>query len=66
MGEGSKYVTVKNCEIYNIGLKYNLPKDHGIYIGYGADHLTFSRIVFMTIPVPVYRCPVPLTEAGIP
>lgn len=42
LGEGSKYVTVKNCEIYNIGLKYNLPKDHGIYIGYGADHWTFE------------------------
>ena len=42
LGEGSKYVTVKNCEIYNIGLKYNLPKDHGIYIGSGADHWTFE------------------------
>ncbi|HWQ89819.1 MAG TPA: cell wall-binding repeat-containing protein [Desulfitobacteriaceae bacterium] len=42
MGEGSAYVTVRNCEFYNIGLKYNLPKDHGIYIGYGANHWTID------------------------
>ncbi len=42
MGEGSKYVTVRNSEIYNIGLKYNLPKDHGIYMGYGAEYWSFE------------------------
>jgi parallel beta-helix repeat protein len=42
MGEGSAYVTVRNCEFSNIGLKYNLPKDHGIYLGYGADHWTID------------------------
>lgn len=40
-GEGSSYCTVKNCEIYNVGLKINKPKDHGIYIGYGAYNWTF-------------------------
>ncbi len=41
-GEGSSYCTVKNCEIYNVGLKINKPKDHGIYIGYGAYSWTFT------------------------
>lgn len=41
-GEGSSYCTVKNCEIYNVGLKINKPKDHGIYIGYGAYNWTFT------------------------
>jgi putative cell wall-binding protein len=40
-GEGSDYCTVKNCEIYNVGLKINKPKDHGIYIGYGSYNWTF-------------------------
>lgn len=41
-GETSSYCTVKNCEIYNVGLKINKPKDHGIYIGYDASNWTFS------------------------
>ncbi len=41
-GEGSDYCTVKNCEIYNVGLKINKPKDHGIYIGYGSYNWTFA------------------------
>lgn len=40
-GEGSDYCSVKNCEIYNVGLKINKPKDHGIYIGYGCYNWTF-------------------------
>lgn len=40
-GEGTSYCTVQNCEIYNVGLKINKPKDHGIYIGYGASNWTF-------------------------
>lgn len=38
----SNNCTVKDCEIYNVGLKINKPKDHGIYIGYGASNWTFS------------------------
>ena len=40
--KGSSYCTVKNCEIYNVGLKINKPKDHGIYIGYDAYNWTFA------------------------
>ncbi|MBV7273929.1 cell wall-binding repeat-containing protein [Clostridiaceae bacterium UIB06] len=40
--EISSNCIVKNCEIYNVGLKINKPKDHGIYIGYGASNWTFS------------------------
>lgn len=42
-GEGSSYCSVKNCKIYNIGLKVDRPKDHGIYIGYGAYNWTFEN-----------------------
>lgn len=38
----TSYCTVINSNIYNIGLKLNKSKDHGIYIGYGADHWTFE------------------------
>ncbi|MFL0194612.1 cell wall-binding repeat-containing protein [Clostridium sp. WILCCON 0269] len=41
-GEGSSYCTVKNCHIYNVGLEVDRPKDHGIYIGYGAYNWTFD------------------------
>ncbi|NMM63577.1 cell wall-binding protein [Clostridium sp. P21] len=41
-GEGSDYCSVKNCEIYNVGLKINKPKDHGIYIGYDCYNWTFT------------------------
>ncbi|MFL0194603.1 cell wall-binding repeat-containing protein [Clostridium sp. WILCCON 0269] len=41
-GEASSNCTVKNCTIYNVGLKINKPKDHGIYIGYGSYNWTFS------------------------
>ncbi len=41
-GEDSSYCTVKNCEIYNVGLKVDKPKDHGIYIGYGASNWKFE------------------------
>lgn len=40
--QNSSNCTVKDCEIYNIGLKINKPKDHGIYIGYGVSNWTFS------------------------
>lgn len=42
-GEDSSYCTVSNSEIYNVGLKINKPKDHGIYIGYGAYNWTFNN-----------------------
>lgn len=42
-GESSSYCSVKNCKIYNIGLKVDRPKDHGIYIGYGAYNWTFEN-----------------------
>ena len=42
-GENSKFCTVKNCQIYNVGLKVDRPKDHGIYIGYGAYNWTFEN-----------------------
>ncbi|WP_246615363.1 cell wall-binding repeat-containing protein [Clostridium thailandense] len=42
-GEDSSYCSVKNCRIYNIGLKVDRPKDHGIYIGYGAYNWTFEN-----------------------
>lgn len=41
-GQDSSYCTVKNCEIYNVGLKVDKPKDHGIYIGYGSTYWTFE------------------------
>lgn len=41
-GENSSYCTVRNSNIYNIGLKVNKPKDHGIYIGYGASNWVFE------------------------
>lgn len=42
-GESSSFCSVKNCKIYNIGLKVDRPKDHGIYIGYGAYNWTFEN-----------------------
>lgn len=42
MGEGASYVTVKNCDIFQIGLQQDLEKDHGIYIGYGAHDWIFD------------------------
>ncbi|WP_343069757.1 cell wall-binding repeat-containing protein [Clostridium aciditolerans] len=39
---GSNNCTVKDCEIYNVGLKINKPKDHGIYIGYDVSNWTIS------------------------
>ncbi|WML35790.1 cell wall-binding repeat-containing protein [Clostridium sp. OS1-26] len=42
-GESSSFCSVKNCKIYNIGLKVDRPKDHGIYIGYGAYNWTFEK-----------------------
>lgn len=41
-GENSGYCTVKNCHIYNVGLKVDKPKDHGVYIGYGSYNWTFD------------------------
>lgn len=41
-GENSNDCTVKNCTIYNVGLKVNKPKDHGIYIGYQANNWVFD------------------------
>jgi putative cell wall-binding protein len=41
-GESSNFCTVKNCKIYNVGLKVDKPKDHGIYIGYGSYNWTFE------------------------
>lgn len=39
LGDGdSNFCTVKNCEIYDVGLLNNLKKDHGIYIGYGVKN----------------------------
>ena len=40
--QDTSYVTVRNSEIYNIGLDQKTQKDHGIYIGYGAHHWTFD------------------------
>ncbi|WP_308639486.1 right-handed parallel beta-helix repeat-containing protein [Paenibacillus silvisoli] len=37
-GEGPDFVTIKKCNIYNIGLLRDSPLDHGVYVGYGADH----------------------------
>lgn len=43
MGEkNSSYVTVRNTEIYNVGLAQKKQTDHGIYIGYGAHNWTFD------------------------
>ncbi|MCT8977240.1 cell wall-binding repeat-containing protein [Clostridium sp. CX1] len=42
-GENSSFCSVKNSHIYNIGLKVDRPKDHGIYIGYGAYNWTFEN-----------------------
>ena len=41
-GENSDNCTVKNCTIYNVGLKVNKPKDHGIYIGYQSNNWVFD------------------------
>lgn len=41
-GANSSNCTVKNCHIYNIGLKVDKPKDHGIYIGYSCDNWIFD------------------------
>lgn len=40
--QDTSYVTVRDSEIYNIGLDQKTQKDHGIYIGYGAHHWTFD------------------------
>lgn len=42
LGEGASYCTVRGNEIYNVGLKLNKPKDHGIYIGYGVSNWTID------------------------
>lgn len=43
MGYGNTgYITVQDCEIYDVGLKLNKATDHGIYIGYGAHDWTFQ------------------------
>lgn len=43
MGEkDSSYVTVRNSEIYNVGLAQKKQTDHGIYVGYGAHNWTFD------------------------
>ncbi|AHF07979.1 cell wall-binding repeat-containing protein [Desulfitobacterium metallireducens] len=42
MGEKASYITVRNSEIYNVGLAQKKQTDHGIYVGYGAHHWTFD------------------------
>lgn len=45
--QDTSYVTVRNSEIFNVGLDQKKQKDHGIYIGYGAHHWTFdSNVIY--------------------
>lgn len=43
LGEGATFCTVKNCNIYNIGLNLDKPKDHGIYINNSANNWTIMN-----------------------
>ena len=38
LAEGAQNCTVKNCNIYNVGILADKPLDHGLYIGYGCSN----------------------------